>query len=152
MLLAIRSTPHSTTKETPFRMMTGRDIRLKLSTLQPPNLQERKLHRTDNVRKAVEQVQRKSKKGYDGKASVEKNRFKEGDLVRTKLPSRKKLESQYSKPMQVKGVTQSTITTMNGRKWHSNRVVPYEEKNVLEKNYSIPWFPEDKLNNDVQSV
>ena len=86
VLLAIRSTPHSTTKETPFRLMTGRNMRVKLSTLQPPNLQERKLQRTDVVRKAVEEVQRKSKECFDGKASVKKKRFRESDLVHTKLP------------------------------------------------------------------
>ena len=42
---------------------------------------------------------------------------------------------------------QSTITTMDERKWHSNRVVP-----VKENTYSIPWVPKNKLNNDVQGV
>ena len=90
VLLPIRSTPHSTMKETPFRLMTDRDMRVKLSTLQPPNLQGKKLQRTDVVRKAVEKVQRKSKERFDGKASVKKNRFTESDLVRTKLPLQKR--------------------------------------------------------------
>ena len=72
VLLAIRSTPHSTTKETPFKLMTGRDMRVKLSTLQPPNLQGKKLQRTDVVRKAVEEVQKKAKSAMMEKLQLRK--------------------------------------------------------------------------------
>lgn len=149
VLLAIRSTPHSTTKESPFKMMTGREMRVKLSALQPTGVQGKEVQRTDAVRKRVVEVQKKSKDRYDARFTTKANRFKKGDIVRIKLPSRqKKLASKYSDPIRVEDVTQSTVTTEDRKKWHANRIVPYFEREHIETDKGIPWFPNNELQSD----
>ena len=130
VLLAICSTPHSTTSDKPFRKMTGRDMSVKKSTLQPPNLQGRKLQRTDVVRKAVQEVHRKTKERYDGKLQLRRTGLKKVILCAPNCHYKKNGEPIFE-TYAGKGVTQSTVTTMDERKWHSNRVVPCEETIIV---------------------
>lgn len=147
-LLAIRSTPHCTTRVIPFKMITGREMRVKLSALQPTSVQEKEVQRAD-VRKTVEEVQKKSKDCYYARSTIKANRFKKGDIVRIKLPSRqKKLASKYSHPIRVEDATQFTVTTEDGRKWHANRIVPYFKREHIETDKGIPWLPNNELQSD----
>ena len=85
----------------------------------------------------MKKYKRKTKRRYVRKAAVKASRFKKDNLVCNKLRSNKKMESSYSASNRVEDITQSTVTTMDGRKWRSDIVVPYEKRAVSDNDKYI---------------
>ena len=145
VLVSFRSTPHATTKCTPFYLMTGREMRDRLMLLKPPsgNISKNNIDQTI-VKSVLQEVviknQNKMCQYYDARNRVKVHKIKIGDLVRVKLhSSAHKLARAYSEPQKVICVKNDICTLENGKRWHSNRlVVSGKAKGALPEDYFVP--------------
>ncbi|KAJ1123403.1 hypothetical protein NDU88_001873 [Pleurodeles waltl] len=113
--------PHSLMMETPFMLLKGR----KPCTIALPGWMGRAGKGKIDEEKLSERVKKEQKK-YDGnvRSEVKRDRFMEGDWVRTRLydGSRKGL-SKWSLPKKVIDVRRYSVILENGKRWSTEDVV-----------------------------
>ena len=155
-LRSYRSTPHTTTGETPFEMLMRREMKIKLPQLdlkktQPDPCDER-MRRRDKAEKL------KMKAYADSKAYVRPSDIQMGDSVVVKDTSIKKSGTPYDpEPLEVVQKKGSMITAENGRKTVTrnssffkqvNADVCKEKEADVDINDMIP--PDDMLTAEAQ--
>ena len=127
VLLAYRTTPHSSTGEAPFYLVYGRDARLPTAldfnapTVKYPIVatayaQElsKELQRARAIAKSnIQKAQKEQKKHYDRKSK--ECELEVGDLVKLKVQPRFKLDRSYKGPFTVE-----SLTATNAVIWMSN--------------------------------
>lgn len=125
-LLMYRTTPHSTTLETPSKMMFGRTIRDKIPTIQEPLKIEEGVRDRDAEKKLKEKVY------GDEKRQAKESDIKEGDEVLIKRANKtNKLQSTFDpdvhKVIERKGA--EILVQSNSSKKHYRRNVAHAKKN-----------------------
>jgi len=125
VLSSIRSTPHSTTGKSPFFLMTGREMRERWSTLQPPSAASLdSMTSAEGVRNTVQKKQSAMTQAFNSRNNTKPHQFSVGDCVRIKLPSKShKLSPTYSQPYSVTAVVGDMLKLSDGKTWHANRIV-----------------------------
>ena len=89
-LFQYRSTPHSTTKESPAKLLMGRELRGKLPLLtQRDSTALRKAKTRDNIQK------QKSKQYFDKRFKAKSSQIQQGDMVLLKQVKRNKLTTRF---------------------------------------------------------
>ena len=99
----------------PFKIITGREMKVELSTLLPSLVQGVELQK-DVVRKRFKERQKKGNNHREVMFTIKDNRFWKDNRVHIRFPStEKRLTSKYSVAIRVKDVAQATVTTKTER-------------------------------------
>ena len=122
MLWFYRTTPHSSTKISPFELLRGR----KAGTRYRPVWMGKWLKMCLNVEKLMEivrvnvgEAQVKQKQNFDSRNRVKKNTFQVGDIVRVKLVQHiQKGKSKFGRPLKVEKICGESMW----RSWNLSRV------------------------------
>ncbi|XP_042146224.1 uncharacterized protein LOC121835794 [Ixodes scapularis] len=132
-----RSTPHSTTGVSPAQLLHGRQPRTRLDIMGLPskNFFQEPATAMEQLRARVQSKQRSTKEYTDAKRSAKTPKFKEGDFVRVRKPTKGgKDELSYSRPLKIqKQVGSCTFRLEDGRSWNASKLVAVPEECVTER-------------------
>lgn len=128
MLQIYRVTPHATTNATPFQLMRGRPLRIKLNILPICGKVDYR-----KVPERVAKMQEKSKQHVDKRRAAKWLRLKPGDRVRIRKPQLvKKGDVRFSTPVLMKRqVGPSTYVLGDGKSWNTANLAVCPEKEQM---------------------
>ncbi|KAG1656356.1 hypothetical protein GQR58_024007 [Nymphon striatum] len=122
LLCMYRVTPHSTTGETPTRLLHSRSMRTKLNIV-GVDKKEPKID-IGKVRERVHYKQNKYKMNADGRRYTTAKEFKIGDLVKIKQIGKSGKGPKYSDPIKIlKTVGPGTYLTEDMKVWNTSKLV-----------------------------
>ncbi|KAG1675072.1 hypothetical protein GQR58_014844 [Nymphon striatum] len=161
LLCMYRVTPHSTTGETPTRLLHSRSMRTKLNIV-GVDKKEPKID-IGKVRERVHYKQNKYKMNADGRRYTTAKEFKIGDLVKIKQIGKSGKGPKYSDPIKIlKTVGPGTYLTEDMKVWNTSKLVKvhspdtYDMSELFDYNSNLvkPSHNDGNTNanNDVKSL
>jgi transposase InsO family protein len=121
ILANYRSLRHTTTGESPAKMLYGREMRMPFDCV----FKKKVVQTSPKVKKRLQFAQNKAKRYTDQVRHAPVTVFKTEDWVRTLRPFRKhKLETKWSHPKEVTVVRGATLTLADGKRWNVRKCIP----------------------------
>ena len=126
MLWFYRTTPHSSTKISPFELLRGR----KAGTRYRPVWMGKWLKMCSNVEQLMEiarmnvsEAQVKQKRNFDSRNRVKENALKVGDVIRIKLARCvQKGKSKFGRPVKIEKMCGNAVRVSGGHWWNLSKV------------------------------
>uniref|UniRef100_A0A5S6QCG5 RNA-directed DNA polymerase n=1 Tax=Trichuris muris TaxID=70415 RepID=A0A5S6QCG5_TRIMR len=119
-LMHYRATPHAVTGETPSTLLHGRKLKTKLDM----TLDDLSLPKSDDlVRRKVERKQQYMAKYFERKKAIRDPNFKDGEMVRVRLPRKFGKQFAFSKPVPIVcRVKRGTYRLKDGRVYNASNL------------------------------
>lgn len=120
-----RTTPHTTTKKSPFYLLRGRIPRTRLSIVgfHAGRFHENPYQEWSQLRRNVDLQHARMKKDYDRRHAASNKVFQPQDTVRIRVPVNSKIKSRYSSPRRIlRKVADNTYEMEDGTRWNASKL------------------------------